>query len=695
MSSNITAVQRQTAIAVTPLPGSDAQPHRYLTVVVPTFNEAGNIDELLRQLSAALPTELATEVIFVDDSTDDTPEIIKAATDRYPLAVRLIHRERPTGGLGGAVVEGLRAGRSPWAVVMDGDLQHPASLVPTLLARGLSTDSDVVVATRYANGGSSDGLSNAYRRQVSRSTKALAAVVLGEPVGSMSDPLSGFFAVRIDALRLDAVNPIGYKILLELVVRSGLRRIEEVPFTFGPRHSGESKSTLREGMRYLSHLAALRAAQRATRSAPAGPVTAEHAPAGDAGQLWAARSVTAPELADELSARNGDPRTRLNVLVVTSEAPPIVSGISRCVDRLTVGLREQGHRVDVLSSVQIPRLVLGEYRFSALAGHWPGISRRLKDYDVINLHGPVPTMSDVFLALGAHRGIPIVYTHHSALAIKGLEKLCAVYNRIHWALSGRADLTLTTSKHYADWERRPNGPEVRVVPWGVDVRPRRPKARPGGVPLRVLFVGQMRGYKGVEWLIPAVAGRDEIELTLVGDGPQRREYERLAADLDTANVRFLGRVSDEVLHAEYDRNDVVVLPSVTRAEAYGLVTVEGMAAGCVPVVSDLPGVRDVVEGVGLVVPPRDEAALRDALLRLAADDTRRKELSQLARGKAEEMTWDNCVARYEEALVDAVSAGWSHRTEHGWARTANSTLTRGITFPTVPGMTATRAAETG
>ncbi|HEY6422189.1 MAG TPA: glycosyltransferase [Pseudonocardiaceae bacterium] len=614
-----TAAAHQLHPTVSRLPRPTEAFAHELTVVIPTFNEAGNIDELLRQLSAALPAELAAEIIFVDDSTDDTPSVITAATERYPLMVRLIHREHPTGGLGGAVVEGLRAARSPWAVVMDGDLQHPPSLITALLTRGRDTDSDVVVATRYADGGSNDGLSSAYRRQISTKTKALAAAVLGGPIGAMTDPLSGFFAVRIGALRLDAVDPIGYKILLELVVRSELNRIAEVPFVFGSRHAGESKSTLREGGRYLRHLVALRRAQRAQRRAPA--------------------SVN---------------RTGLNVLVVTSEAPPIVSGISRTVQRLTTGLRERGHNVDVLSSVQIPRLVLGEYRFSALAGYWPSISRRLEDYDVINLHGPVPTMSDVFLALGAGRRAPIVYVHHCPLAIRGMEKLCALYNRIHRMLSGRADLTLTTSQHYADWERRPNGPEVRVVSHGVDVRPRPLKLHSDR--LRVLFVGQMRGYKGVDWLIRAVAGQSVIELTLIGNGPQRAEYEQLAAKLGADNVRFLGRVSDEELHAEYDRNDVVVLPSVTQAEAYGLVTVEGMAAGCVPVVSDLPGVRDVVEGVGLVVPPRDEVALRDALLGLAADHTRRKVLGRLARRKAEGMTWDNCIDQYETALLDAVAA---------------------------------------
>jgi glycosyltransferase involved in cell wall biosynthesis len=615
-----------------------------LSVVIPTFNEAGNIDELLRRLGVAL-TGRSVEVVFVDDSTDHTPMVIAAAATRTAFPVRLIHRDTPSGGLGGAVVEGLRVTAAPWAVVMDADLQHPPALVPTLLETGRSALCDVVVATRYAAGGQSDGLDSAYRRRVSAASTKLAAAVLGDPIGRISDPLSGFFAVRIAALRLDAVDPIGYKVLLELIVRSGLTRISEVPYRFGVRHAGESKSTVREGLRYLRHLMVLRAAADRARRPSRRAAAVTPAPA----------TPLRP-----LTLVGGRTRTRtapaLKVLVVTGEAPPIVSGISRTVDRLTAGLRERGHTVDVLSSVQIPRLVMGEYRFSAMAAYWPGIARSLDSYDVINLHGPVPTMSDLFLALGTRRRTPVVYLHHCPLAIRGVERLCGVYNRIHRALSGRADLTLATSQHYAQEQRRAGGPEVRVMPLGVDLRPRPLKARSGDGPLRVLFVGQMRGYKGVDTLIRAVAGRPEIALTLIGNGPQRAEFEKLAADLGADGARFLGRVDDAALHAAYDESDVIVLPSVTQAEAFGLVTLEGMAAGCVPVVSDLPGVRDLADGVGLVVPPRDAGALREALLGLAADGTRRRELGRLARRRAEGLTWDHCVDHYERALLDAVAA---------------------------------------
>jgi rhamnosyl/mannosyltransferase len=172
----------------------------------------------------------------------------------------------------------------------------------------------------------------------------------------------------------------------------------------------------------------------------------------------------------------------------------------------------------------------------------------------------------------------------------------------------------------------------------------------------------MRSYKGVEWLIAAVACQPELELTLVGGGSHLRHYRRLAAERGAENVRFRGRIPDEDLHAEYDRSDVIVLPSVTKAEAFGLVVLEGMAAGCVPVVSDLPGVRDLVAGVGVVVPPRDTRGLRRALLDLAVDRSGLEERRRAARTKAESLEWAACIARYEQAFVQVARRAAKGRT---------------------------------
>ncbi len=278
-----------------------------VSVVIPAYNEADNVGELLRRLAESLPT--GAEVLLVDDSTDDTATRAHAAARFLPVTLTVIHRDEPAGGLGGAVVAGLRAARAEWAVVMDGDLQHPPAVVADLLAA--------------------------------------------------------------------AARPRRRR-------RHPLRR-------------------------------------RRRRVRPRLPVP----PRG-------------------LARRDGARR----------------AGARRC----------------------------------------RGADERL-----------------------AHRLL--------------------------------------------------RGPPGRA-------RPRR----------------------------------------RLGDGAHRREYELLAGASRT--VLFTGRISDDDLHRAYDTHDVVVVPSVTRAEAFGLVVLEGMAAGCVPVVFDLPGVRDLVADAGLVVPPRDTDALAAALDGLAADRAR-------------------------------------------------------------------------
>ena len=236
-----------------------------VTIVVPTFNESANIRELLHQITESVPARLPCEVVFVDDSTDDTPEVIKAAAQDCPFPVAVIHRDEPVGGLGGAVVEGLKAATSDWIVVMDGDCQHPPSLVPELVATGERAGAELVVASRYIKGGSRAGLAGSYRVAVSRGATWLTKSLFPRRLHGISDPMSGFFAIRRQAVTADVLRPLGYKILLELAVRSRPRRVAEVPFVFQDRFAGESKSTAQEGLRFLRHLAGLRTATPAAR----------------------------------------------------------------------------------------------------------------------------------------------------------------------------------------------------------------------------------------------------------------------------------------------------------------------------------------------------------------------------------------------------------------------------------------------
>jgi dolichol-phosphate mannosyltransferase len=223
---------------------------------VPTYNEAPNVGELVRRVTAAV-SGIDAEIIFVDDSIDDTPEVIRAIARDAALPVRLIHRDQRTGGLGGAVVEGFRAADADLCLVMDGDLQHPPEKIPEMLERFAQGDVDVVVASRYAGGGTSHGLADRSRVLVSKASTAVTKAMFPVRLRDVTDPMTGFFLISRAAVDLDGLRPRGFKILLEILVRRTFR-VAEVPFHFADRHAGESKASLRQGIHFLTQLAALR-----------------------------------------------------------------------------------------------------------------------------------------------------------------------------------------------------------------------------------------------------------------------------------------------------------------------------------------------------------------------------------------------------------------------------------------------------
>ncbi len=231
-----------------------------VTVIVPTFNERDSIAELVARTGAAL-AGVEAEILFVDDSSDDTvAEVVRVAASAS-LPVRVIHREHNTGGLGGAVVLGLTEARHDVCIVMDGDLQHPPELVSTLLARYGEGGADVVAASRYIGGGDSAGLGTAVRLGVSKAATAVTKAMFLRRLWRSTDPMTGFFLVNRTRIDVDELRPQGFKILLEILVRGGERRelrIAEVPLAFGERRHGTSKASLRQGAAFLAHLARLR-----------------------------------------------------------------------------------------------------------------------------------------------------------------------------------------------------------------------------------------------------------------------------------------------------------------------------------------------------------------------------------------------------------------------------------------------------
>ena len=229
-----------------------------LSIIIPTRNEAGNIEPLLSRLLPVTAVR-AAEIIFVDDSSDKTPLAISNAATGYPCPIRLIHRsaEDRAGGLGGAVVAGMREACGRWIVVMDGDLQHPPELIPDLLSTALQGGKDLVVASRYCENGDASSF-GVVRAMVSRGSTLAAKAVFPGKLRHVDDPLTGYFLIRRSALDIDRLRPNGFKILLDIIARTPGLRITSVPFRFGTRHAGTSKASLREGLRLVRLLVTLR-----------------------------------------------------------------------------------------------------------------------------------------------------------------------------------------------------------------------------------------------------------------------------------------------------------------------------------------------------------------------------------------------------------------------------------------------------
>lgn len=211
-------------------------PEQSVSLVVPTLNEAENIEPLVLQIMAAAPA--CAEILIVDDgSTDDTRARIRALEGKYP--VRLLARDHPTLGLSGAVIAGARAARGEILVVMDADLSHPPAEISSLVRPLLEGRADMVIGSRYVKGGTTPGWPM-YRKIMSR-----VAAGVAYPLTGVHDSMCGFFAIRRERLLQLAPAATGFKIAFEAIVRGGRGlRVLEVPIAFRDRTRGKSKMNL-------------------------------------------------------------------------------------------------------------------------------------------------------------------------------------------------------------------------------------------------------------------------------------------------------------------------------------------------------------------------------------------------------------------------------------------------------------------
>jgi len=225
-------------------------PKHTVSIIVPTYREVENIPGLINQIDLIRAgNNLSIELLMMDDnSMDGTVEYINSLNKPW---VRLVVRTKDK-GLSAAVVDGLRLAQNDILIVMDADLSHPPEKIPEMI-RKIGEGYDFVIGSRYVKGASTDIGWGFFRWLNSK-----VATMLARPFTSVKDPMSGFFSLpRAVFNNADTLNPIGYKIGLELIVKCHCKNIWEVPIHFADRKFGKSKLSLKEQLHYIKHIRGL------------------------------------------------------------------------------------------------------------------------------------------------------------------------------------------------------------------------------------------------------------------------------------------------------------------------------------------------------------------------------------------------------------------------------------------------------
>ena len=227
------------------------------SLIIPTFNESQNIQDIVRILSELLDRIIPDDyelIVVDDDSPDRTWELACELMPSYPQ-LQVMRRETER-GLSTAVIRGWQAARGEILGVIDADLQHPPEILLQLWGE-MTKGAELAVASRNVEGG---GVSewSIVRRFLSRGAQVLGLVILPEVIGRLSDPMSGYFMVRRSAIVNQPLSPVGYKILIEVAARGRIRWIAETGYVFRERVAGASKVTWKQYIEYIQHLITLR-----------------------------------------------------------------------------------------------------------------------------------------------------------------------------------------------------------------------------------------------------------------------------------------------------------------------------------------------------------------------------------------------------------------------------------------------------
>lgn len=380
----------------------------------------------------------------------------------------------------------------------------------------------------------------------------------------------------------------------------------------------------------------------------------------------------------------------MRIAQVTPYFHPHIGGVESNVYNISRNLLKLGHEVTVFTSrydKSLPaaedfeglRIVRSKQLMNLfLTPVTPDLKQDLlKDrWDLVHTHAP-PPLSSYYVAKAKNKAhFPTVMTYHCdpEIPIRGGGMITGLYRHIYGNYTfRRMDLVLAETETYAATSRAIWNTNAKVIPPGVDTERFNPGVKGDAIREKhglgsskvVLFVGRLTFHKGVNHLIDASAIYKDAKYLIVGGGPMEASLKRQAALSPNAkNIIFAGKASDEELPQYYAACDVLVLPSITRLEAFGLVMLEALASGKPIITSDMPGMREVViDGVdGLLAEPLDPHDIAEKIRALLDNDDLRKRFGANGRMKVEErFTWARVTKLTEDAYKKVIQRSKRHK----------------------------------
>lgn len=375
------------------------------------------------------------------------------------------------------------------------------------------------------------------------------------------------------------------------------------------------------------------------------------------------------------------------ICMVTACYTPSRGGIEKSVNKLTEHLLKKGHQIHIVTSsrgldptnfyhekrgnLEITRYPETHFFFDCPIN--PKIAAHILkcNYDVLHVHGVTPTVSDLAIVLGKIKRRPVVLTYHCS-PVPDYGRSCGRFlSKLYIKIVDRLivnfiDKAVVTTKSFAKANSTLKNAleKAVVVPWGVDASTKRTQQDVFNdkSKINVLFVGQLKTYKGIRYLLKAIKLLSEesfpLNLTIVGGGPEKRSLETYAKILEV-NANFTGIVSDELLRSHYSDADIFVLPSISGREGFGLVILEAMSYGKLVIATDIPGPNEIVKNGynGVLVPPKDSEAIAKAIKTLVSDSELRRNISINARETAEGFSWGKVGEKYEGVYNSIIHQG--------------------------------------